>query len=690
MEQPIEYEWKPLYYNRFHKPGHNCDQPKPKTKQWKPKTKNEESAKATPEVVEDIIIEALATSVIEPVVIKDNSASNEEPNWTEVNKSGRDRVAWNVRGLNKSAKLREISSRLLELKAHINILIETRVKQGQADTIRNKLHLGGKFIDNYSYHPNGRIWVHWDPNHIDLQVVTLSSQMIHMAVYNNQRDFMFWLTAIYGLNRLDQRKVLWKELDNLNIQGPWCLAGDFNNVLCSQDKIGGKIVIEAEFKDLEDMMRNNDLAEMTNNGDYYTWSNKHNIGTIYSIIDKILGNTDWQKRFRFLNCLTESESYHQVVQANWSETIEGGPSFVLWHKLKRLQKELYKMNKPLISVKQKIIQARENLTKAQKSLSIDKWNFEKIATMKRYNEDLIKWHEIDESIMKQRSKIKWLRDGDGNNSYFHASVRLKQSTKALTMREAENGQVITHQDDIEREVLDFYGKLMGYREQSLDCVDIGALRRGSQLNRDQKILLEGKVTEDDIYIALKGIDDNSAPGLDGYTAKKFKVSWNTIKVDVIAAIHEYFDKGKIYKAFNCSLVSLIPKSTTAKYIRDFRPIFLCSTFYKILSRILTARFSQVIGSIVSINQAAFIHGQQIHSHILLAYELLKGYNCKQGPPRCMFQVDLQRVYNMINWQALEIMMQELGIPPKSQLDNAESNQCFLQSQHKWSPVKASY
>ena len=38
-------------------------------------------------------------------------------------------IAWNVRGLNKSGKIREISYRLLDLNLEIAILIETRVKK---------------------------------------------------------------------------------------------------------------------------------------------------------------------------------------------------------------------------------------------------------------------------------------------------------------------------------------------------------------------------------------------------------------------------------------------------------------------------------------------------------------------------------------------------------------------------------
>lgn len=71
-------------------------------------------------------------------------------------------ISWNVRGLNNVGKLKEIGSRLLELRPTITILIETRVKQVKARNIRNKLRLQGEFLDNYSSHSNGRIWLNWD------------------------------------------------------------------------------------------------------------------------------------------------------------------------------------------------------------------------------------------------------------------------------------------------------------------------------------------------------------------------------------------------------------------------------------------------------------------------------------------------------------------------------------------------
>ena len=53
-------------------------------------------------------------------------------------------MSWNIRGLNKAGKLREISSHLLNLQPSIVVLIETRVKEANAHKIRGKLGLKGK------------------------------------------------------------------------------------------------------------------------------------------------------------------------------------------------------------------------------------------------------------------------------------------------------------------------------------------------------------------------------------------------------------------------------------------------------------------------------------------------------------------------------------------------------------------
>lgn len=78
-------------------------------------------------------------------------------------------LTWNVRGLNKTTRHKEVGSHLKKLNCACVGLLETRVKVGHAMRIKNRL---GKWnsVDNYCHHDNGRIGVLWDHSRVDFKV----------------------------------------------------------------------------------------------------------------------------------------------------------------------------------------------------------------------------------------------------------------------------------------------------------------------------------------------------------------------------------------------------------------------------------------------------------------------------------------------------------------------------------------
>ncbi|XP_058784979.1 uncharacterized protein LOC131659870 [Vicia villosa] len=320
------------------------------------------------------------------------------------------------------------------------ILLETRVKSNKADGIRNKLHIADNYIDNYNEHENGRIWVGWNANEVSVHKLNSSSQFIHCRVDDCSGVFQFWLTAVYAHNELERRKTLWKDIERIheNTVGPWCVIGDFNNVAKAQDRIGGNIVTEREFVDMQDMMLRTGLSEMDSSRDYFTWFNKHTIGPIHSRIDRLLGNVDWfqkymdvqlkimspsvsdhamlyvdsivpkrkpMRQFRFTNCLVDMPGFEDVVRTSWIQRVAGSPMKRLWIKLKRLQTVLRRFSYPLSHLQQNLNKAREDLQKAQGELSLNRMDTNTIERVKFCTEEVIRLNGIEESILQQRSKI---------------------------------------------------------------------------------------------------------------------------------------------------------------------------------------------------------------------------------------------------------------------------------------------
>ncbi|XP_058746716.1 uncharacterized protein LOC131619658 [Vicia villosa] len=409
-------------------------------------------------------------------------------------------VSWNVRQLNNSDNLREISSHLSNLNPDICILLETRVKSSRVSLARNKLKQHDRYLDNYSHHPNGRIWVSWRSCNIEI-----------------------------------------------------CLdrVGDFNNVIRRKDRIGGRMVDDYEFHDLQSMMDICNFAKMENQGYYNTWHNKHEKDPIYFRIDRILGNSTWFLNLELqLTHLPPSVSDYEVVATNWSEPISGSPPFILWEKLKRLRRAIRKLSKPLTDVQRNILSAKEGLDQIQHNLSRDLMNPYLIHKVKEKTMEIIRWQESEEKVLQHKAKVEWIKPGDGNNHYFHASLKAKTNSKRLKKVCMEDGTKVTDKQGIEDMVLNFMSS-----------------------------------------------------SLDGYSPEFFKSCWKIMKEDLICTIRYWFRTNTMFKGFNNNLVTLTPKFPEAKKLKDYRPISRCSIVYKIYSKILTSRitkeFSNSTGLVVN-------------------------------------------------------------------------------------------
>lgn len=65
---------------------------------------------------------------------------------------------------------------------------------------------------------------------------------------------------------------------------------------------------------------------------------------------------------------------------------------------------------------------------------------------------------------------------------------------------------------------------------------------------------------------------------------------------------------------------LIPKNKRAKGLKDYRPINLIGSFYKIPTKVFARRFEVVMESIISESQRAFGRGRKILDYSLIAKE----------------------------------------------------------------------
>lgn len=82
----------------------------------------------------------------------------------------------------------------------------------------------------------------WDPLHIKVDVVHDSSQAVHAVIQVPAFSFKWLLTALYASPNGNPRNQLWQQLSAFNTSEnvPWLIIGDFNEILCQEEKWGGR------------------------------------------------------------------------------------------------------------------------------------------------------------------------------------------------------------------------------------------------------------------------------------------------------------------------------------------------------------------------------------------------------------------------------------------------------------------
>lgn len=164
----------------------------------------------------------------------------------------------------------------------------------------NKFGRRWKWAHNYAYSEKGRIWIAWQPSQVGIQIHYASAQMIHCLVNDKTTGNTWWWTVIYGLHTVEDTKSLWLEVRDRdrNMVDPWCLMGDFNAVLSTEDRVNGLSITNYETQNFEETFRDTDLSEFKSCGQFFSWSNK-GIGDdrICSRIDRCLVNPVWITKY---------------------------------------------------------------------------------------------------------------------------------------------------------------------------------------------------------------------------------------------------------------------------------------------------------------------------------------------------------------------------------------------------------
>jgi hypothetical protein len=259
---------------------------------------------------------------------------------------------------------------------------------------------------------------------------------------------------------------------------------------------------------------------------------------------------------------------------------------------------------------------------------------------------------VERTIVRLRSQVRHLKDGDANTSFFHKQAIFRRKKKAIP-KLMSGGHLVTTQEEKQNVMFEFYEGLIST-----------ALPRTSTLNLQQfhnQIVdlteMDNPITEEEVWDTIKSLPADRAPGPDGYTGHFYKACWQLIQADFMAAIIT-LQQGNARKLelLNSAYLTLIPKKE-ALSPADFCPISLIHSFANLITKVLANSLAKKLNTMISTNQSAFIRGWCIHDNFILVQQTIKLLH-REKVPSLFIELDISKPF--VSWAFLLEVLNHLG------------------------------
>lgn len=271
--------------------------------------------------------------------------------------------------------------------------------------------------------------------------------------------------------------------------------------------------------------------------------------------------------------------------------------------------------------------------------------YQKEKTLKIELENILAKEEL---FWKQKSRETWLNAGDKNTKFFHNSTNMRRNINKIKQITNPKGTLIEEPKAIAEEAINHFRNTLN-NDDSFDLTTQNQLLDNIPriINQDINKSLKAKFTMEEIGKVLKQMQPDKAPGPDGFPAMFFQRCWEFVGLEVTDALKGIRNSGKLLKEINNTFLVLIPKKDKVESFNDCRPIALCNTIYKLLSKTLANRMQKLLPTIFSKEQTGFVQERSIYDRIIIAQEAIHSTQMNKKPS-IFIKLDISKAYDRVN------------------------------------------
>ncbi|KAL3698062.1 hypothetical protein R1sor_012138 [Riccia sorocarpa] len=197
--------------------------------------------------------------------------------------------------------------------------------------------------------------------------------------------------------------------------------------------------------------------------------------------------------------------------------------------------------------------------------------------------------EEEQAILWRRwSSLRWVREGEASSKFFFSLLKAKHAKEEIMCLTTDEGQKIEEETTIMQELHQFYTNL--YHQDAVSAED-------TQLRKKTLALIDKKVSvqQNEMLIAVSGpleimqvvskLKNDKAPGIDGMTAEFLNELWMMEEKEINEFVLQFWNTDTLSWKKRIGVIKLIPKSGDRQKLKNWRPLTLLNTGYKLGRRI---------------------------------------------------------------------------------------------------------